>query len=63
MLSALARSSSLPTITHLVCSRNYSWFYKGKESNVELFSDAIRAMKNLKHLHLNSGYFETWAFD
>ena len=63
VLSALASSSSLLTITHFRCSYNYSWFKKGKESNVELLCDAIRAMKNLTYLNFSTSQFSTEAFD
>ena len=63
LLSGLASSNSLPTITHFICSRNYSWFSTGKESNVEQLSDAIRAMTNLKFLDLTAANFSTEAFD
>ena len=61
ILSALARSNSLPTISQFRCSRNHSWWSEGKESNVELLSDAIRAMKNLKYLNLYLSVFSTAA--
>ena len=61
MLSALASSNSLPTITHFRCGYNWSWFSEGKESNVELLSDAIRAMTNLKYLNLSFSNFSTEA--
>ena len=63
VLSALASSSSLPTVTHFRCSWNNTWFSEGKESNVELLCDAIRAMKNLKYLNLYWSYFSTEVCD
>ena len=57
VLSALASSSSLPTVTHFRCSWNNTWFSEGKESNVELLCDAIRAMTSLKYLNLSSSAF------
>ena len=59
MLSALASSNSLPTISHFRCRHNQSWFSEGKESNVELLSDAIRAMTNLRYLNLEHMALET----
>ena len=38
VLSALASSNSLPTITHFRCSYNQSWWSVGKESNMDLLS-------------------------
>ena len=58
--SALASSNSLPTITQFRCD-NTSWWSKGKKSNVELLSDAIRAMTNLKYLDLSRSKFSTEA--
>ena len=63
MLSALASSNSLPTITHFRCSWNHSWWSEGKESNVELLSDAIRAMTNLEYLNLSENRFSSEASD
>ena len=56
VLSALASSESLPTITHFRCGRNSSWWSEGKESNVELLCNAIRAMTDLKYLDLYWSY-------
>lgn len=58
ILSALASSGSLSTITHFRCGRNQSWFTEGKESNVNLLCDAIRAMTSLEYLDLNSSNYE-----
>ena len=63
VLSALASSNSLPTITHFRCGDNRSWFDEGKESNAELLSDAIRAMTNLKYLDLYESLLSTEALD
>ena len=63
VLSALASSNSLPTITHIRCGGNRSWFSQGKESNMELFIDAIRAMKNLRYLDLSDSNFSTEVCD
>ena len=63
IVSALASSNSLPTITHFRCGGNESWFSEGKESNVDLLCDVIRAMTSLKYLNLSSSYFSTEAFD
>ena len=63
VLSALASSNSLPTITHFRCDPNKFWFSEGKESNVELLSNAIRAMKNLTYLNLFDSRFSTEAAD
>ena len=53
VLSAIARSPSLPSITHFNCGGNSSWFEgKGKESNAVLLSEAIRGMKRLQDLDL-----------
>ena len=55
IVSALASSNSLSTITHFRCSDNPSWFNgKGKESNVDHLCDAIRAMTSLTYLNLAS---------
>ena len=61
VLSALVSSTSLPTITHFRCHELFTWFSEGKESNVELLSDAIRAMTNLKYLNLSKSNFSTEA--
>ena len=57
VLSALASSNSLSTITHFRCSHNESWFSEDREGNVELISDAIRAMTNLKYFSLETSQF------
>ena len=62
VLSALANSNSLPSITYIKCSQNESWWSEGKESNVELLSNAIRAMTNLKYLDLYFSCFSSEAF-
>ena len=53
ILSALASSNSLTSMTHFKCSANPSWWSEGKESNVELLCDAIRAMTSLKYVDLH----------
>ena len=63
VLSALANSNSLPTLTHLKVSTNESWFSKGKETNVDLLCDAIRAMTSLEYLDLGCNIFSTEGSD
>ena len=54
ILSALASSNTLTSMTHFSrCSANPSWWSEGKESNVELLCDAIRAMTSLEFLDLH----------
>ena len=67
VLSALAHSDSLRTITHLRCSFNSSWF-EDNESNVEILSEAIGArrikpMNELKYLNLAGSGFSTEGCD
>ena len=58
IVSALASSNSLPTITHFTCGGNGPWFGgEGKEGNVDHLSDAIRAMTSLKYLNVSFSYF------
>ena len=63
IVSALASSNSLPTITHFRCDNNKEWFYEGKESNIELLCDAIRAMTSITYLNLSEIWFSTEACD
>ena len=53
ILSAIARSPSLPTITYFSCYGNPSWFEgEGKENNAVLLSEVIRGMTSLNDLNL-----------
>ena len=44
ILTALKNSPCLPQIKTFRCSWNLSWFSEGKESNVELLTQALRNM-------------------
>ena len=77
VLSALASSNSLSTITHFRCSANPSWWaeegesipvgnyvdnkYTVKQSNVDLLSNIVRAMKALKYFNFAFSRFRTAA--
>lgn len=61
VLWALANSNSLPKMTRFRCTRNFSWFSDGKESNIVLLSDAIRAMTSLEYLNLAGSWFYSQA--
>ena len=63
MLQALTSSSSLPTITHCLLGGSPSWWSEGKDRNIELLSDAIRAMRSLKYLNFYGSEFSTDVFD
>ena len=60
VLSALARSPSLASITHFKVCDNYSWFRgEDSESNMEHLCAAITKMTSLNYLNLCFSYFNT----
>ena len=52
-MTALCNSPCLPQLNEFSCRENTTWFDKGKESNVELLTHALRKMTTVEFIDLH----------
>ena len=59
LLTTLACSPSLPSITHFNCRWNSSWFSEEKKNNTALLSQVIKGMTSVQNLNMECIWLST----